>query len=97
MKGTVKYVKRSVWYSECQSDHWRSDVHPVRHTCTYAILYNGNEVYLDEDDIRSYYDRSRITRDLVYDLSNDLHNVNIEYYEDDEGDYCLDGTLGDYI
>lgn len=97
MKGTVKFVKRSVWFSECQADHWSSDVHPVRHTCTYAILYNGNEVYLDEDDIRSYYDRSRITRDLVYDLSNDLHNVNIEYYEDDDGDYCLDGVLCDYI
>lgn len=97
MRGKVKYVTRSTWYVENQSDHWRSDVHPVRYTNTYAVLYNGDEVDIDEDDIRDCYDRSRITRELVSELSDDLHNVWIEYYEDEDGDYCLDGELSDYI
>ena len=97
MRGKVKYVTRSISYEENQSDHWRSDVHAVRHTNTYAVLYNGDEVNIDEDDIRDYYDRSRITRELVSELINDLHNVWIEYYEDEDGDYCLDGELSDYI
>ena len=97
MRGKVKYVTRSIWYEENQSDQWRSDVHAVRYTNTYAVLYNGDEVDIDEDDIRDYYDRSRITRDLVSELSNDLHNEWIEYYEDEDGDYCLDGELSDYI
>lgn len=97
MRGKVKYVTRSIWYEENQSGHWRSDVHPVRYTNTYAVLYNGDEVDIDEDDIRDYYDRSRITRELVSELNDDLHNVWIEYYEDEDGDYCLDGELSDYI
>ena len=97
MRGKVKYVTRSIWYKENQSDHWRSDEHAVRYTNTYAVLYNGDEVCIDEDDIRDYYDRSRITRELVSELSDDLHNVWIEYYEDEDGDYCLDGELSDYI
>lgn len=97
MRGKVKYVTRSICYEENQSDHWSSDVHAVRYTNTYAVLYNGDEVDIDEDDIRDYYDRSRITRDLVSELSDDLHNEWIEYYEDEDGDYCLDGELSDYI
>ena len=97
MRGKVKYVTRSIWYEENQSDHWRSDVHAVRNANTYAVLYNGDKVDIDEDDIRNYYDRSRITRDLVSELSDDLHNEWIEYYEDEDGDYCLDGELSDYI
>ena len=60
MRSKVKYVTRSIWYEENQSDHYRSDVHAVRYTTTYAVLYNGDEVDIDEDDIRDYYDRSRI-------------------------------------
>ena len=97
IRGKVKYVTRSIWYEENKSDHWRSDVHAVRYTNTYAVLYNGDEVDIDEDDIRDYYDRSRITRDLVSELSDDLHNEWIGYYEDEDGDYCLDGELSDYI
>ena len=97
MRGKDKYVTRSVWYEECQSYHWSSDVHSVRCTNTYAVLYNGDEVDIDEDDIRDYYDCSNITRDLVSGLSYDLHNEWIEYYEDEDGDYCLDGELSDYI
>ena len=97
MRGKVKYVTRSVWYVESQSDHWSSDVHALRCTDTYAVLYNGNNVSIDEDDIRDYYGRSKITRELVSELSNDLHNEWIEYYEDEDGDYYLDGELSDYI
>ena len=47
MRGKVKYVTRSIRYEENQSDHWRSDVHAVRYTNTYAVLYNGDEVDID--------------------------------------------------
>lgn len=98
MRGKVKYTRRNTWYTESQQYHWSSDVHPERHTCSYAVPYNGDTVYIDEDDIRSYYNRRKINDNLVDNiLSNDLHNVYIEYYEDDEGDYCLDGKLNDYI
>lgn len=97
MNGKVKYVTRDIWFEECSDDHWSSDNHAVRYTNTYAVLYNGDEVDIDEGDIRGYYDRSRITRDLIGELSNNLHNVWIEYYEDEDGDYCLDGELSDYI
>lgn len=97
MRGKVKYVTRSVWYVEQTSDHWRSDVHPVRYTNTYAVLYNGDEVDIDEDDIRDYYDCTYITRNLISELSDDLHNEWIEYSQDYDGDYSLDGALSDYI
>lgn len=97
MRGKVKYVTRSVWYKENQAFHWSSDIHAMRYTNTYAVLYNGDQVDLDEDDIREFYDRTRITYDLVQELSNDLHNEWIEYNEDEEGDYCLDGCLSNYI
>jgi hypothetical protein len=63
---------------------------------TQCYIY-GDEVDIDEDDIRDYYDRSRITRDLVSELSDDFHNEWIEYYEDEDGDYCPDGELSDYF
>ena len=97
MRGKVKYVTRSVGYEESSDSYHSHDTHAVRHTNTYAVLYNGDEVDIDEDDIRDYYDRSYINKDLIDDLSNDLHNEWIEYYEDEDGDYCLDGDLCDYI
>lgn len=97
MKGKVKYVTRSVWYEENQSDHWSSHEHATRCTNTYAVLYNGDEVDIDEDDIRDYYDCSHITSNIIRQLSDDLHNEWIEYSEDWDGDYSLDGDLSDYI
>lgn len=97
MRGKVKYVTREVWYREDSSSHWSSDEHPVRETSTYAVLYDGDEVEIDEDDIRCYYERGRITTGLIQQLSDDLHNEWIDYYEDDDGDYWLDGELSDYI
>ena len=61
------------------------------------LVVNLDKMNIDEDDIRDYYDRSRITHNLVSELSDDLHNEWIEYYEDEDGDYCLDGELSDYI
>lgn len=97
MRGKLKYVTRSVWYVENQEYHWSSDVHAVRYTNTYAVLYNGDKVDIDEDEIRSYYDRSRITKELINALSNTLHNVWIEYSKDEDGDYSLDTDLKDLI
>ncbi len=97
MRGKVKYVQRNVFYKENLEYRHSHDVHAVRYTNTIAVLYNGDKVYLDEDDIRDYYDHQRITSAVINELNNDLHNVYIEYEEDEDGDYCLDGTLSDYI
>lgn len=97
MRGKVKYVTRSIWYKENVQTVWSSDYHAVRYTNTYAVLYNGDKVNIDEDDIRDYYDRSRITDVLINELSNDLHNVWINYSEGDDEDYWLGGELSDYI
>ena len=51
MRGKVKYVKRSVWFVEAQESIPNHDTHAIRHTCTYAVLYNGDNVDIDEDDI----------------------------------------------
>lgn len=97
MRGKVKDVTRDVWYEECTSDHWSSHSHPQRFTNTYAVLYNGDEVDIDEDDIRDYYGCRNLTANIIGQLNDDLHNEYIEYYEDEDGDYCLDGCLNDYI
>ena len=54
MRGKVKYVKREVWYKGRDVDWPSSDVHPLRITGTYAVLYNGDVVEIDEDDVREY-------------------------------------------
>lgn len=97
MEAKVKFVTRSVWFVENQQDHWRSDVHAVRCTNTYAVLYNGDKVNIDEDDIRDYYETRYITAGVISALSESLHNVYIDYYEDEDGDYWLNGNLEDYI
>jgi len=97
MRGKVKYVTRSVWYEECSDDHWSSEYHSVRCTNTYAVLYNGDEVDIDEDEIRDYYDCQYITWNIINELSNDMHNVWIEYSEDDDGNYSLDDDLEDLV
>lgn len=97
MKGKVKYVTRNVWYAGNAADQYSSDIHNVRFTTTNAILYDGKEVVIDEDDIKSYYDRSRITDKLVNTISESLHNIWINYSEDNDGVYHLDGNLEDYL
>ena len=103
MRGKVKYVSRNEWYSECASDHHRGDVHPLRHTNTYAVLYpdkDGNEieVEIDEDEIRDCFGCQRITRNIISQLNDALHNEWIEFsYDEYEDEYCLDDNLGDYL
>ena len=97
MRGKVKYVTREVWYVENSENHWSSELHARRCTNTYAVLYNDDNVDIDEDDIRDYYDCHNLTGNIIQQLNDDLHNEWIEYYEDEDGDYCLDGSLSDYI
>jgi hypothetical protein len=97
MRGKVKYVQRSVWYVENSGDHWSSNSHPRRETNTYAVLYDGTNVNIDEDDIRDYYDRQNITNGLIKELSDDLHNVWIEFSEGWDGDYWMEGELEDFL
>lgn len=97
MRGKVKFVKRNTSYIGNQSDQYRSDVHDVRFTTTNAILYDGNEVVIDEDDIREYYNRKRINDSLVKIISDSLHNVWIDYYEDSDGVFWLQGSINDYL
>ena len=97
MRGKVKCARRSVWFVENESYRHSSDFHARRYTNTYAVLYNGDDVDIDEDDVRDYYDCRNLTADVIQSLSEDLHNVYIDYSEDEDGDYCLDGELADYI
>ena len=100
MRAKVRKVKRSVWYEECQTDRPRHDVHAVRYTCTSAIVkFHGERYYveIDEDDIKDYYGYSRITHNLIEQLNDDLSGEYIDFYEDEDGDYVLDGDLEDYI
>ena len=55
MEGKVKFVRRDVWFIENQEYSNDSDIHARRCTATYAVLYNHDEVEIDEDDIRDYY------------------------------------------
>lgn len=97
MEGKVKFVRRDVWFIENQEYSNDSDMHARRCTATYAVLYNYDEVEIDEDDIRDYYDIRYLTAGVISALNESLHNVYIDYYEDEDGDYCLDGCLEDYI
>ncbi len=74
-------------------------------SCIVADLYDNDNNRLSKDqyvditnDVLDYYDRERITRGLVEEVRNDLHNVWIDYYYDeDEGEDYLDGSLSDFI
>lgn len=84
MRGKVKCVTRSEWQVENQQDHWRSEVYAERCTNTYAILYDGNKVNIAEDDIRAFYACSRLTKNRIKDLNDNLHNVWIKYEKDSD-------------
>lgn len=94
MRGKVKFVRRTS-IDRIGSSGWHRLGFGSRLTVTCAHLYNGDQVRIDEKDIRDYYDYDRITKNLIERLSNDFHNVWIDYYEDDG--YCLDGCIGDYL
>lgn len=75
MEGKVKFVRRDVWFIENQEYSNDSDIHARRCTATYAVLYNHDEVEIDEDDIRDYYDTRYLTAGVISDLSESLHNI----------------------
>ncbi len=55
MTGKVKFVRRETGLIESSSDHWSSIYHPERVTRTWAQLYNGDEVDIEEEQIRDFY------------------------------------------
>lgn len=46
MEGKVKYVRRNVWYEGNEEYAYDHDIHARRCSCTYAVLYNGDEVIM---------------------------------------------------
>lgn len=97
MKSKVTSVKRSEYYSQMQQDAPKHDVHAVRHTNTYANTKNGDKVCIDENDIRSFYGRKKITDNLITILDLALKGVEIIYELKRDGDFSLKGSLSDYI
>ncbi len=104
-RGKIRNIRWVRIEEECQSDHWRSDSHPVYESYIVADLYDSpynridEDMYVDiTDDVLDYYDRSRITWNLVNEVRDLLHNVWINYFYDeyDDEDY-LDGDLSDYL
>lgn len=104
-RGKIRNVRWEQYESECTSDHWSSDRHPVYESYILADLYDSPHNRITEDmyvditqDVLDYYGRKRITWNLVNEVRDSLHNVWIYYFydEDDDEDY-LDGELGDYI
>ena len=69
----------------------------LKHRNYETIIFYCNEVDIDEDDIKDYYDTRYLTANVIASLSESLHNVYIDYYEDEDDDYCLDGCLENYI
>ena len=105
MGGKVKNVRWERGLKESSSDHWRSDVHPCYESYVLADLYDSPYNRIEEDmyvditnDVLEYYDGDRITWNRVNEIRDLLHNVWIDYYydEEDDEDY-LDGSLSDYI
>lgn len=79
MEGKVKRVVRAVGHKEGTADHWKSDVHSLRITRTYAELYNGKEVNINENQIRSVTGRKNITGKLINNINDKLHNKHIQH------------------
>jgi hypothetical protein len=105
-RGKVKYVE---WDREerINSAYQNSrDWHAVEESCILAWLYPSpnnripnEEMYVDiTSDVLDYYQRERISKKLVNEVNDLLHNVRIDYYYDeyDDEDY-LDGELSEYI
>ncbi len=94
MRGKVKYVERQI-LNEYDMDS--DSAYPVRNTYTRAVLYDDTCVYIDEDEVREHYGRTRITEGLIKEMSQSLHNTRINYEPDDEDVNYLDGDLEDYL
>lgn len=104
MRGKVINVRMVTTYREVTTDHWRSDVHPVRERFVLADLYDDpkndiEDTYVDiTEDVRDFFGGGYITSNRVSEIRDRLHNVWIDFYHDDEDDEdYLDGDLSDYI
>ena len=98
MNSIVKKIDRSEWHVGMQGCSYTRDNHTTRQTCTYATMVNGDKVIIDEQQILAHYGRQRITEALIYgELSSALTGKRINYSKGSDGEYHLDGTLGQYI
>ena len=97
MEGKVKQVKRSEWYVGNQADLHSHDWHDIRMTCLYAETYEGDRVIIDEKDVLNCFSRQRFSDSLISDLNTQLSNKKIKYDKNEEGDFCLKGSISDYI
>lgn len=97
MEGKVKQVKRSEWYVGNQAYQHSHDWHNIRMTCLYAETYEGDKVIIDEKDVLNCFSRQRFSDSLISDLNTQLSNKKIKYDKNEEGDFCLTGSIGDYI
>jgi len=93
----IKSVERKVFYMEGNEDHYKSDVHPVRKTNTYAIADDGTWICINEEEIRSTFGWNRITDNRLNELEEMLQNKIVDCSVNEEGDYWLNGNLADYV
>ena len=97
MRGKVKYIRRKVETVVNSSDYHSHDYHGIRTSSTWATLYNGDVVLLNENDILQYYGRNRFSDNLIQTLNNDLHNCYINYRDYFDGTYQINGSISNYI
>lgn len=97
MKGKVKQIKRSEWYVGNLAYQHSHDLHDIRMTCLFAESYDGYKVLLDEKDVLHYFDRQKFSDKLIEELNTLLHNKVVEFQKNGDGDYCLTGSISDYI
>lgn len=102
MRGKIKYV----YWQRASYEGMSSEMH---HTGfwenvseIYAVTYpdeDGDEIEINiTNDVLEYNDRERISDNLVQETNDDLHNVWVSYYwDEDDEEYYLDGDLEDYI
>ena len=97
MRGKVKHIKRSEWHVGNQAYQHSHDLHDIRITCLYVETYEGHQVLIDEKDVLNHFGRQKFSDSLISDLNNLLHNKIIEFENNEEGDSCLKGSIGDFI
>lgn len=93
MKGKVKKVHRSEGSVFSQGHSWEYGEYSRKKTQTHAKLDNGDDVFINEDEIREVYGRKKITDKLINQLENDLKGKEIEY---DDRDFLI-GPLTKYL
>jgi len=93
MRKKIKKVYRDEWTTQTQGIQYGNGVYPLRHTKTWVDFYDKDEKGrtefgdLDEDEIRSVFNRERITEQLVTLINDLLHNKWVECTQDRSGYY----------